>query len=67
MLGYTGEELLKLSFQDVTHPDDLETDLNFLNELVASKRSSYEVEKRYIIVKLPLYCRLEKNSSLTTK
>lgn len=48
MLGYAEEELLKLSFQDITHPEDLETDLNFLNELVTGKRISYEMEKRYI-------------------
>ncbi len=48
MLGYSEQELLKLSFQDITHPEDLETDLNFLNELVAGKRISYEMEKRYI-------------------
>lgn len=46
-LGYTKKELLQLTFQDVTHPDDLESDLRLLNELVSGKRDSYQIEKRY--------------------
>lgn len=46
-LGYTEKELLKLTFQDITHPDDLDSDLNFLNELIDGKRSHYQMEKRY--------------------
>ncbi len=29
IVGYTKEELYKLTFQDITHPDDLETDLEY--------------------------------------
>ncbi|WP_047983349.1 PAS domain S-box protein [Ornithinibacillus californiensis] len=46
--GYTGEELLSIKFQDTTHPDDVEADVNFVRELVEEKRESYEMEKRYI-------------------
>lgn len=46
-LGYSEDELLKLTFQDITHPDDLNKDLNHLNEIVEGKRDSYQIEKRY--------------------
>lgn len=47
IIGYTEEELRKLTFQDITHPDDLNTDLSLLNELVAGEREFYHMEKRY--------------------
>lgn len=47
-LDYTEEELLKLTFQDITHPEDLESDLSLLKELIQGKRDSYTMEKRYI-------------------
>lgn len=46
-LGYTNSELLQLTFQDITHPDDLEIDLSLLREVVEGKRSTYQIEKRY--------------------
>jgi signal transduction histidine kinase len=36
-----------LTFQDITHPDDLEIDLALLREVVEGKRSTYQIEKRY--------------------
>ena len=47
MVGYSKEELLNLTFQDITHPDDLEKDLTLLQELIDGKRQSYQLEKRY--------------------
>lgn len=47
MLQYTEKELFGLTFQDITHPDDLETDLDFLHECVEGQRQSYQMEKRY--------------------
>ncbi|AOP35660.1 histidine kinase [Leptospira tipperaryensis] len=47
ILGYTREELLKLTFQDITHPDDLQEDLNLVQEVLDGKRESYKLEKRY--------------------
>jgi PAS domain S-box-containing protein len=47
IVGYTEEELLTKTFQDITHPDDLDADLNHVKELIDSKRESYQMEKRY--------------------
>lgn len=47
LLGYTSEELLKKSFQEITHPDDLFTDLDFAKQLLEKKIDSYSMEKRY--------------------
>lgn len=47
MLGYTSEEIVKLTFQDITHPDDLEKDLQLAEKLYAQEISSYHLEKRY--------------------
>ena len=46
-VGYSEEELMELTFQDITHPDDLTTDLDLLQELVDGKRDNYQMEKRY--------------------
>ena len=48
MLGYSEQELMVQSFQDITHPDDLQADLKLLDELVKGRRSFYHMEKRYI-------------------
>ncbi|WP_316811044.1 PAS domain S-box protein [Pedobacter heparinus] len=47
MLGYSSTELMKLTFQDVTYPEDLNKDLILLSELIGGKRESYQMEKRY--------------------
>jgi PAS domain S-box-containing protein len=47
MLGYSEEELLELGIEDVTHPDDIPTDLEQLRRLVAREISSYNRMKRY--------------------
>lgn len=47
IVGYTESELMQLTFQDITHPDDLNADLSYLEELVADKRRFYQMEKRY--------------------
>nr|WP_297789562.1 PAS domain S-box protein [uncultured Allomuricauda sp.] len=46
-LGYSKKELLSLTFQEITHPEDLEIDLTYLRELIQGKRSTYQIEKRY--------------------
>ena len=48
MTGYSEEELLTMSFKDITHPEHLAGDLEHIRELVAGKIPVYSVEKRYI-------------------
>lgn len=47
MLGYTEQELLQRTFQEVTHPDDLAADLRLVDELLSGRRDRYRMEKRY--------------------
>lgn len=46
--GYTREELSKLTFQDITYPDDLEADLQYMKRLLAGEIPTYSMEKRYV-------------------
>lgn len=48
IVGYSSEEILNLTFQDITDPDDLETDLNYVRQLLEGEIESYSMEKRYI-------------------
>jgi PAS domain S-box-containing protein len=48
MLGYSSTELETKNFQDITHTDDLATNLSVLNKTLAGKANSYCIEKRYV-------------------
>lgn len=48
IVGYSKEELLARTFQDITHPDDLNLDLEHVNQLLAGRGDEYTMEKRYI-------------------
>jgi len=48
MLGYSEDELLQRRFVDITHPDDVSTDVEQLHRLVAREISSYHRVKRYL-------------------
>ncbi len=48
IVGYDQDELLALSFQDITHPDDLESDLALMRQVLDREISTYAMEKRYI-------------------
>jgi PAS domain S-box-containing protein len=47
MIGYSEDELLQRRFTDITHPDDVATDLEQLRRLIAREISSYSRIKRY--------------------
>jgi PAS domain S-box-containing protein len=46
--GYNAEELTKLKFQDITHPDDFSTDVRLSHQLARGEIPRYQLEKRYI-------------------
>lgn len=45
--GYSAEELTRTTFQDITHPEDLERDLDYVRQMLAGEIRSYQMEKRY--------------------
>ncbi|HEY2053668.1 MAG TPA: PAS domain S-box protein [Solirubrobacterales bacterium] len=47
IVGYPAAELVDITFQQITHPDDLGADLAHVDALIAGKVDSYEMEKRY--------------------
>ena len=46
MLGYREDELLALDITAITHPDDLDGDMELLSQLLSGQRDSYQLEKR---------------------
>ncbi|MCV7073504.1 diguanylate cyclase [Mycolicibacterium rufum] len=45
--GYSSEALMGMTFQDITHPDDLDIDLAEASRLLAGDIASYQMDKRY--------------------
>ena len=48
MIGYQKDELLRLTLQDITYPDDLHNDHTLVKKLLTRQISTYNIEKRYI-------------------
>ncbi len=48
MLGYTEDELKRLTFNEITHPDDSQISKQNLENLMAGRVDSYRLEKRYL-------------------
>ena len=47
LLGYQESELLATTFQDITHPDDLDADIQYTHQMLAGEIQTYAMEKRY--------------------
>lgn len=47
MLGYSEDELMDKTFVDVTHPDDLDLDIEYVQKLLNGDLEHYQMEKRY--------------------
>ena len=47
IVGYSPAELKEITFQDITHPADLNLDLKLLEELIEGQREYYHMDKRY--------------------
>jgi PAS domain S-box-containing protein len=48
LLDRPRHELLTCTFQDLTHPDDLDADLAYVEQLLGGEITHYEMEKRYL-------------------
>jgi len=48
IMGYSREEIVRLTFQDLTHPDDLDENLALKQRLIDGEIPTYHMEKRYI-------------------
>ncbi len=48
IVGYPRDELLRLRFQDITHPDDLPTGIALTEQLYTGALTTFVQEKRYI-------------------
>jgi PAS domain S-box-containing protein len=48
IVGYTPEELMGLTFQAITHPEDLDVDLALAEQLLRGEISRYQLGKRYL-------------------
>ncbi len=48
MTGYSEVELSKMTFLDITHPQDRESNLMLMRQFLESQQEFYEIEKRYI-------------------
>jgi PAS domain S-box-containing protein len=48
MIGYTEEELTRMTFRDITHPDHIGEDIGHLRLLADKKIPVYRTDKRYI-------------------
>jgi diguanylate cyclase (GGDEF)-like protein/PAS domain S-box-containing protein len=48
MLGYSREELMRMTWAALTHPDDLEENLREYNRIIDGEIESYTIENRFI-------------------
>jgi diguanylate cyclase (GGDEF)-like protein/PAS domain S-box-containing protein len=48
LIGHDEDALLGMTFQEITHPDDLDADLNLVQQLVDGDIATYDLEKRYV-------------------
>ncbi len=48
MLGYSEAEMLGMTAQDITHPDDLEATIAAAGRILNGEARSYQLEKRYL-------------------
>jgi two-component system, chemotaxis family, CheB/CheR fusion protein len=48
MLGYTREEILKMTWVEMTHPDDIATDEKEFNRILSGEIEQYNIDKRFI-------------------
>ena len=47
IIGYSQEEMLQTNFQSITHPDDLQADMDNMQRMIAGEITGFTMEKRY--------------------
>jgi diguanylate cyclase (GGDEF)-like protein/PAS domain S-box-containing protein len=47
ILGYPKEELTRLTWTEITHPDDLDANLKLFDQMMAGEIDSYQLDKRF--------------------
>jgi len=47
IVGYSEGEMLTLNVEDITHPDDLDTDLEYVRQVLHGEIETYSMDKRY--------------------
>jgi PAS domain S-box-containing protein len=48
LTGYSADELRGGTFADITHPDDVDTDLRLVRKVFAGELPGYSIDKRYL-------------------
>jgi diguanylate cyclase (GGDEF)-like protein/PAS domain S-box-containing protein len=48
IMGFSEEQMRTRTFQQLTHPDDLDADLQHVEELLSGQSDGYSMEKRYV-------------------
>lgn len=46
--GYSEQELLSTDYQSLTHPEDLEVNIDYMTRLLSGERESFQIEKRFL-------------------
>jgi len=70
IVGYNKSELLNMSFHDITHQEDLDNDIEYLEKLRCGAINNYSVEKRFFhknahLVWIKLTVSVQRNSNET--
>lgn len=47
LVGYSKDELMRLNFPAITHPDDLAVNMEYFRQLIEGVIPTYQMEKRY--------------------
>ncbi len=48
IVGYSRDELTHMTFQEITHPDDLEKSLHYVEQMLGGEMRRYSMEGRYL-------------------
>ncbi|MBF0465202.1 MAG: PAS domain S-box protein [Nitrospirae bacterium] len=48
MMGYTREELMRMTWAEITHPDDIESNVKQVNRVLVGEIDGFNLDKRYI-------------------